>query len=348
MNSNRYLAFAATFMLLTAWMLKAFLPGIVWGAVFAISLWPLFERVTHRLGSRVKNPALLFSLLFLIVFVLPLAYVVYDIVDAYRAGSTYLTKNQEGIVPVPAFVEHLPYAYKLKDLWNENIAHSNGLLDIVNQLSANRLTNWLSAAAFQLSSGLVTALCMLVSFYFMIKSGDYIKAHYEATISHWFSEKSIRVVNKGVSALRGTINGVILLGLVEGVLLAIPLVLAGVKSGLLLGLSAGLLGVIPMVMPAIIFPAIVYLYFSGEVAYAVVMAVDLLFVWLVFENFVKPGLISNAVKVNPYLVLLGLIGGLQLLGPVGLFIGPAIVSMSVAMVKDLLIAPPDTNDSHHQ
>jgi len=76
-----------------------------------------------------------------------------------------------------------------------------------------------------------------------------------------------------------------------------------------------------------------------------VMAVDLLLVWVVFENVVKPGLISNAVKVNPYLVLLGLIGGLQLLGPVGLFIGPAIVSMSVAMFKDILMTRDDSGES---
>ena len=91
-------------------MLRAFVPGIVWGAVFAISLWPLFLRLSHGLGSRVKNPALLFSVLFLIVFVLPLAYVVYDVVDAYQTGASYLAKNQEGIVPVPAFVDQLPYA----------------------------------------------------------------------------------------------------------------------------------------------------------------------------------------------------------------------------------------------
>jgi predicted PurR-regulated permease PerM len=185
---------------------------------------------------------------------------------------------------------------------------------------------------------------MLVSLYFMLKNGKYIKAHYKRTVRHWFSEKGIDVLNKGVAALRGTINGVILVGLVEGVLLAVPLVLAGVKSGLLLGLTAGLLGIIPLVMPAIILPIIFYLYFSGDVIYAVVMAVDLLLVWIVFENVVKPGLIGNAVKVSPYLVLLGLIGGLQLFGPVGLFIGPAIVSMSVAMSKDIWIAGDATAD----
>ncbi len=336
MNPNRYLAFAASFIVLTAWMLKAFIPGIAWGAVIAISLWPLFERVTLGFGSGFKNPALLFSILFLFVFVLPLAYVVYDVVGAYQAGAGYLAKNAEGIVPVPAFIEHMPFSDAVRDLWVRYVGHSDGLLDILNQLSDNRLTNWLSTAALQLSSGLVTALCMLVSLYYMLKHGNYIKTHYAATVTHWFSEKSLSVVDKGVAALRGTINGVILIGLVEGVLLAGPLVLGGVKSGLLLGLTAGLLGVIPLVMPAIIVPAIIYLYLSGAVTYSIVMAVDLLLVWVVFENIVKPGLISNAVKVNPFLVLLGLIGGLQLLGPVGLFVGPAIVSMTVAMAKDVM------------
>ncbi len=345
MNSSRYLAFSVAFVLLTAWMLRAFVPGIVWGAVFAISLWPLFVRVTRKLGSAVKNPALLFSLLFLVVFVLPLAYVVYDIVDAYQASVSFFAKNEAGIVPVPAFVDLLPYSAKLKDLWSQNIGHSNGALDALNKLSSDRLGNWLSTAALQVSSSLVTALCMLVSFYFMLKNGEYVRSHYAATLSHWFSEKSVGVVNKGVSALRGTINGVILIGLVEGVLLAVPLVLAGVKSGLLLGLAAGVLGVIPLVMPVMILPAILYLYFSGAVTYAVVMAVDLLLVWIVFENVVKPGLISSAVKVNPYLVLLGLIGGLQLLGPVGLFIGPAIVSMTFAMASDFLVTSYEPSES---
>jgi predicted PurR-regulated permease PerM len=337
MKSNRYLAFAAVFLLATLWMLKAFVPGIVWGAVFAISLWPLFLRVSYRLGPRVRNPALIFSLLFLIVFVLPLSYVGVELADLYRTGATFLTKNREGVIPVPEFVQLLPFSSKLSELWISKISHSSGLLDALNRISNDKLTEWLSNAVMQLSSALVSALCMLVSFYFMLKHGNYIKAHYHDGLEHWFSAKSVPVADKGISALRGTINGVILIGLLEGMLLAVPLMLADVKSGLLLGLVAGLLGVIPLVLPALIIPTIGYLYLSGETTYAVIMAVDLLLVWIVFENIIKPSIICSAVKVNPYLILLGLIGGLQLLGPVGLFIGPAIVSMAVGMAKDLLI-----------
>lgn len=339
MNSPRYLLFASAFLLLTGWMLRAFMPGIVWGGVFAISLWPLYRRTVERHWRHLPTPTLLFSLIFAIVFVAPLVYIGHEIIGLYSAGSTLLIKGSDGGLAPPAFLSLLPEGDRLISLWQEKIGQSANLLDAANRLSESRLTSWLSAAALSLSSDLLTALCMLVSFYFMLKHGAYIAEHYATILGHWFSDQSVHVVNKGISALRGTINGVILVGLLEGVLLAIPLVWAGVQSGLLLGLAAGIMGVIPMVMPVLILPCAAYLYFSGQTLFAILTAVDLLVVWLVFENIVKPGIISSAVKVNPWLVLLGLIGGLQMFGPVGLFLGPALVAMSTGMARDLF-APP--------
>jgi predicted PurR-regulated permease PerM len=338
-NSPRYLVFASGFLLLTAWMLREFLPGILWGGVFAISLWPLYQRMVNHYGKRVPAPTLLFSLTFALLFLGPLTYIVVTLVNLYSAGSSYLAQGAVEGIPPPAFLLQLPFGDHLASLWQQNIGHSGNLLITANQLSQGRLTSWLSSAALQLSSDLVSAICMLVSFHFMLKHGSYVQGHYRLLLSHWFSEKSVAVADTGISALRGTINGVILIGLLEGALLAVPLVLAGVRSGLLLGLAAGLLGVIPMVMPLLMMPCVIYLYVSGQTLFALLTAVDLAIVWLVFENVVKPGIISNAVKVNPYLVLLGLIGGLQMLGPVGLFLGPALVAMSTGMAKDLTAEP---------
>jgi predicted PurR-regulated permease PerM len=337
MKNNRYLIFAGIFVLLTLWMVRDFVPGIGWGAIFALSLWPLYEKFVAKTGSRLKNPALVFSVLFMVLFLLPLAYVGYTLADLYSVGSTFLVKNQAGVIPVPEFFEKLPYHAKLIEFWTVNIGPSTNVLETANLLSHGKLTLWLSSAAVQLSSGLVSALCMLVSFYFMLKHGSHLRANYAQAFEHWFSDKSVEAVNKGISALRGTINGVILVGLLEGVLLAIPLVAADVKSGLLLGLIAGVLGVIPLVMPALILPCAGYLYFNGQTGWAIATLVVLAFAWFAFENVIKPSIISNAVKVNPYLVLLGLVGGLQLLGPVGLFLGPALVAVSVGMAKDMLV-----------
>lgn len=336
MNSPRYLLFAGGFLLLTAWMLSSFLPGIVWGAVFAISLWPLYQRTQARLEGRVRAPALLFALAFAILFLVPLVYVGMQFAGLYSAGSTLLANDPSGGLAPPEMLARLPYGDRLQSLWQENIGHSGSLLEAANRLSSGRLTSWLSSAAVRVSSDLVAALCMLVSLYFMLKHGQWVASHYATVLSHWFTEKSVPVVDKGISALRGTINGVILVGLLEGILLAIPLLLAKVQAGLLLGLAAGILGVIPGVLPVLILPCAAWLYFSGQTGFALLTAIDLAVVWLLFENVVKPGIISSAVKVNPYLVLLGLVGGLQMLGPVGLFLGPALVAMSAGMARDLL------------
>ncbi|MDE2593116.1 MAG: AI-2E family transporter, partial [Burkholderiales bacterium] len=110
-------------------------------------------------------------------------------------------------------------------------------------------------------------------------------------------------------------------------------------SGFLIALCAGLAGVIPLLMPLMIVPCLAYLYFMGEHTWAIIGAVDLAVVWFVFENIVKPQMIGHKVKINSVVILMSMIGGMQLFGPVGLFLGPAIVSMAIGMIHDLLVAP---------
>ncbi|MDE3009514.1 MAG: AI-2E family transporter [Pseudomonadota bacterium] len=339
MMSPRYLLFASAFLFVTAWMLRAFLPGALWGGVFAVSLWPLYCRLSEHFGRRLPAPALLFTLAFALLILAPLVYVGFEFARLYSAGSDYLAQGASDGLPPPAILAQLPFGDRMVAFWQDQIGHSASLIDAANHLSNGKLTSWLSSAAVQVSSDAVATVVMLVSLFFMLKNGDYIQTHYHTILAHWFTDKGASVVDKGISALRGTINGVVLIGLLEGVLLAVPLVLAGIQSGLLLGLAAGIIGVIPLVMPALILPCIAWLYFNGQTLFAVLTAIDLVIVWLVFENVIKPGIISNAVKVNPFLVLIGLIGGLQMLGPIGLFLGPALVAMATSIAHDL-VAPP--------
>lgn len=341
-SPSRFVLLAMCFIALAAFMVRDFLPGVVWGGIFALSLWPLYQRFTTspRLGGRLANPALVFSLLFAVSVLVPLVYLGWSLAELYSSGSAFLARNAQGVIPHPAFFDKVPFGPKLHELWEAHVAHSSNLLDTLNAATSGKLTTWMSKAAVRLSSAAVSVLAMQISFYFFLKHGPFIAQAYAPALQRWFTDKSVATVDAGVSALRGAINGVVLVGLVEGALLAAPLVLGGVKSGLLVGLIAGVAGVIPMLMPVLVAPCIVYLYFSGPVAFAVAAAVVLVLAWVVFENVIKPKVISDAVKVNPYLVLMGLIGGLQLLGAVGLFIGPAVVAMAVGLSKEFLAQNP--------
>ena len=185
-------------------------------------------------------------------------------------------------------------------------------------------------------------MAMIISFYFMLKNGHVIKEKYQSVFVYWLSDRGLSQFDQGLLALRGTINGVVLIGLLEGFILSIPLVIGGLNSGFLIGLSAGLLGVIPLLMPILILPCLLYIFMTGQTLWAIVGFFVLIIVWFLFENVIKPQMISKKVKINSMIILISMIGGMQFLGPVGLFLGPSIVSMAIGMISDIVDFSNDT------
>ena len=339
-SHKAYFGLVAFFIIAAVYIVQAFLFGLLWGVVMAVSIWPLYEHVAKGSGrlSRLSDGvrAGLMSLLVAVVFVGPTAYGIYELANAYAAGSNYLAQNSaQGAGVAPAFFQYLPFGEKMAAFWLENISNSSGIVDVLNKLSNGKLMSFVPLLWSQAMDKILTMTVMLVSLYFMLKHGKSVQARYAGVLAHWVEERSVRYVDSAIEALRGTINGVVLVGAFEGVLLALPLVLGGVQAGLLIGLGAGLLGVIPMLMPVLVLPCLAYLYLSGQTTWALVGAIDLAVVWFVFENVVKPQVIGKRVRLNSLLILMAMVGGLQTLGLVGLFLGPAFVAVAMELARDL-------------
>lgn len=343
--NRNYFIFASLFVVFSFFIMKSFLFGMLWGVVLAISLWPICEYVSQKavenkcifVKPQAQDNAFLFTILFSIFFFTLAFYALSQLTGLYGLINDYISVNSNlGVLHYPPWFEKLPLGNKLIDFWQNNIATSQGLLNFASSINTAKILSVFSVVWGQVLDRLITMLVMIITLYFMLRNGHIVKQYYQQFFSYWFSPRSTLSVEKGVQALRGTINGVILVGIVEGVLLSIPLLMGGINAGLILGLAAGIAGVIPLLMPALILPCLAYLFFNGDTLWSIVGAVDLLIVWLVFENVIKPQMISKTVKVNTFLILIAMIGGMQILGPVGLFLGPAIVSMAVGMIKDFL------------
>src|SRR5450830_800311 len=296
-NKNAYLLFSTFFIVVAVVILKTFLFGLLWGAVMAVSVWPLYESVTSNsglLGKMHKGlSATLIAGLFALVFLGPMAYGIYELANAYSVGSSYLSQNSVlGVVAPPSFIQHLPFGEKVAKFWVDNIGSSSGLVDVLNRISNGKLLDFVPL----------------------------LWGH---------------VMDKALTSV------VVLVGAVEGMLLAVPLVMGGVTAGLLIGLAAGLLGVIPLLMPLLVLPCLGYLYLEGQTTWAVIGAIDLALVWFIFENVVKPQVIGHKVRINTYLILMSMVGGVQLVGLVGLFLGPAFVAVALGMLRDLALIEDD-------
>jgi len=127
-------------------------------------------------------------------------------------------------------------------------------------------------------------------------------------------------------------------GLGEGIVMGFAYVLLGVPHGVLFGGLTAVLGMIPFGAPLIFgIGALVLLSDSGLVPALVLVGIGALVVF-VADHFVRPVLIGGAVKLPFLWVLLGILGGLEAFGLVGLFLGPTVMAALIALWREWVAA----------
>ena len=127
-----------------------------------------------------------------------------------------------------------------------------------------------------------------------------------------------------VAAVRGTVNGLVFVGLGEGVLLGAAYVLAGLPHPASAAVATGVLAVIPFGAPLAFGIAALYLAAAEKVLAAVLVFGFGLLVVFVADHLVRPILIGGAARLPFLWVLLGILGGLENFGFLGLFLGPMV------------------------
>ena len=144
-------------------------------------------------------------------------------------------------------------------------------------------------------------------------------------------ERGDRTIRLAGQSIRGVALGVIVTALVESIIGGLGLWLAGVpRTALLVALifvfAVAQLGPLPVLVPVVI-----WLFWSGNVLWGVILAVFTVAVAVV-DNVLKPVLIRRGVDLPLLLIVAGVIGGLIGFGVIGLFIGPVILAVTYTLL----------------
>ncbi|MDE2302583.1 MAG: AI-2E family transporter [Sphingomonadales bacterium] len=325
------------------WTLHAFLPALGWGVIFAVSLWPLFERCAARwpAGRRLAWPAA-FTLLILLAFVLPLLMVT---LAAIRDGAMlvhWVAEARAQGIAVPAFVPRLPFGPQLASWWQATLA-TPARLDHLSLHAgpggASPLATGqriVSALAHRL---LITAFMLLVLF-MLLRDGERVVVAVRIGGRRAFGESGENIAAQAVLAIRGVVNGLVIVGFGEAVLMGIAYALAGVSQAALLGLLTGLLSAIPFgAMVAVVIAAGLLVVTGQFAAAAVIFATGALVVFLA-DHFVRPVFIGGATRLPFLWVLLGILGGVEAWGLIGLVLGPALIAVLMLLWREWVGAVP--------
>ena len=321
---ERWISTAAVAILAVACLLilRPFISAALWAAILCFSTWPLFTRLTARLGGRRTLAALLATLLLSAFIVAPVAI----LVSRITANTTEIIEAShklihEGPPAPPSWVASVPIlGPRLAARWSV-LSRDSG-----QRLSA--IAEWLPTvkeavlgSAHALATGLFQIVLSLVMVFIFYCDGEMVAKRLNLAVSRIGGAEGIHLLDVAGTTIRAVLYGVLGTALLQGVLAGVGFMVAGVPGAAVLGFLIFLVAAFPG-GPLIVgvFP-VFWLYRQGAVEWTVIVAI-----WVVIvgnlDSLLRPVLIARGGGDMPLiLVLLGVIWGAMAFGLIGLFLG---------------------------
>jgi predicted PurR-regulated permease PerM len=178
----------------------------------------------------------------------------------------------------------------------------------------------------------------LIALFFLYRDGPWIGARVLETADRLLGDPGERLASKMADAVRGTVNGTVVVAVAEGALIGIGYLIAGVPNAFLFIVITTAFAMLPFGAWAAFTAASLLLLLQGGSALAAAGVFGFgAFVMIVGDHFVWPTLVGDAARLPFLAALIGIFGGLQAFGLLGLFVGPVIMAAFLTIWREWLI-----------
>ncbi|MBW4023860.1 MAG: AI-2E family transporter [Proteobacteria bacterium] len=324
-------------LLLGLFTLRAFLGALVWAGIFAIALWPLYNRALARFRAGRHNIILpaVFTLGVAFLFILPLGLVGLQLAGQADTAEDWLQGVRTNGLAEPAIVAQLPFGRAQVDSWwHANLGSPASARKLVQQATRGHVAHVGRFIGEQVLRRLTAFVFTLLTLFFLFREGHSVTRQMRRAAIRAFGLGGERVGQQIIASVHGTVNGLVLVGLGEGILLGIVYLLAGVPQATLLGLLTAVAAMVPFGAPVIFVLAALLLVLQNSFAWAIVVLAIGVVVTFVADHFIRPVLIGGATQLPFIWVLLGILGGVEAWGLLGLFVGPAIMAALILLWRE--------------
>lgn len=198
---------------------------------------------------------------------------------------------------------------------------------------AGWLTSHMGAVFAGTASTILLLFIMLIALYYMLRDGpEFVRTL--VRLSPLKDAEDEHILAKLSLSVRSVVLGTLVVALIQGVLTAIGFFIFGVNEPILWGSVAAIGALIPGVGTSFVFiGAIAVTVLGGSYGAAIGLAVWGVCAVGLIDNILGPYLMSRGAKLHPFAVLLAVLGGVALFGPIGFLVGPVSLSFFTVMVE---------------
>lgn len=315
-------------------LLAPFSAALIWAGIIALALHPLYRRAVTLLRNREGLAAVAMTIAVLIVVIGPtialLTALVSQSVGLYE-GATESIKSGAA----------LELWNRLASLVSEKVHALPFLEDMdVRGMAINSLSQFSSGLASQVGAVLRNTLLLLVNlvimlivlFFFFLNGERYYRAAMD--LLPFTAEQKRSITRSFHDTFLAVINGVFLIALGQGIVTGIGFALFSVPFPVFWGFLAAVLALLPIGGAALVWlPGAVYVLLTGSTVKAVLLALWGTLLVSLPDNFLKPLLIGRKAKLPTLFLFLGILGGLQVYGFLGILFGPLIVTLLTVFIQ---------------
>ncbi len=322
-------------LLLAYAVVQPFLVPIAWALILAYVTWPIVVRLRRVLGGLNTLAALTMTILLTAAFVLPLLWVGLllrsELASFYSTAASLLARGE---FRLPEFVADLP----LIGSWLQSL-----LDEVARDPAAIRaqIAGWVEARAAE-SLNIVGGLgrnaaklgFALITVFFLYRDGERVLAQAQLVLHRFLGARVDPYLAAVGSMTTAVVWGLLLTAIAQGIVAGIGYWWFGLRAPVLLGAVTAAIALIPFGTPFVWGTIGAWLIWEGDMFNGVGLLLygTLVVSWV--DNLVRPLVISNATRIPFLLVMFGVLGGLAAFGLVGLFIGPVILAVLMAVWRE--------------
>jgi predicted PurR-regulated permease PerM len=322
--------------LLTFSVLQPFIVPLIWGAILAYVSWPLQQRIERAFRGRSGLAALVTSFLVTLAIVVPLIWLILmvrvEAVDAYARVQTFLASKPS----LPPALRDLPWI----GTWAQ---------DMLQQLSADptaireQLVLTLEQSSVEVSKliggvgrNVAKLFFAVLSMFFLLRDGPRLMREARAILEGILGPRVHDYLDAIGSTTQAVVYALILGAIAQGTVAGIGYFFTGVEAPVLMGALTVLIALIPFGAPLVWGSLALWKLVTGDLVHGLILLGWGLLVVSWVDNLVRPMVISNATRMPFLLVVFGVLGGVLAFGLVGLFIGPVLLAVSLAIWREWL------------
>jgi len=325
---------AALVVLPAAWILHSFLEPLLWASVIAVATWPIYRRFSRRLPARAASSAtpLLFTMLVTLFVLGPVMFAVGALTLEMRSLADQIVAADRNGLATPGWLESTPVLGAwLADQWSAILGVPGGVSAWLRRPNAPSVLGWAQTMGYFIAHHILVIVFTILVLFLLFRDGEALARQLIRLIHDLFGERADSYVQLSIVAVRATVNAMVIVGLLDGILSFAVYALAGVQRPGVWGAFTGVCAMIPFLGYLAVLGAAVVLLTKGSGSAALLVCVVGLALLFTVDKLVRPMLIRSAVNLGFVWILIGSLGGFEALGTSGILIGPVLLALFGAL-----------------